>query len=59
MKSVKKVKKKTDKIRETVDVRSYNFVTLIDGVKQLQPKSNHVYSKSGFDHVQLNRGFTT
>lgn len=59
MRSVKRVKKKTDKVRERVDIRSYNLVTLIDGAKEVQPKSNYVYSKDGFDNVQLNGGFTT
>jgi len=59
MKAGRRVKKKTDKIREQVNVRSHGFAELIDGIKEIKPKSNHVYSKSGFDHVQLNGGFTT
>lgn len=59
MSTARRVKKKTDKIRERVTVRSHGFAELIDGFKEIKPKSNHVYSRDGFDQVHLRGGFTT
>lgn len=59
MKSVKRVKKKTDKVRERVNIRAHNFVELIDGVKEIKSKSNHVYSREDFLETHFQNGFTT
>ena len=59
MPGIKRVKKKTDKIREVANIKSHGFVELIDGLKEIKPKSNHVYSHDVFDNVHLKGGFTT
>ena len=56
---MRRVKKKTDKIREVVNIRSHGFSELIEGLKEIKPKSNHVYSREGFEHAHLKGGFTT
>ena len=59
MSSAKRMPKKADRVKEALVVRSHNVATLVDGVKEITPKSNYMYSKTGFGQVELDRGFTT
>jgi hypothetical protein len=59
MKSLRRVKKKTDKVCERINFRAHNFVELSDGVKEINPKSNYVYSRDDFLELHFQNGFTT
>jgi hypothetical protein len=59
MTTVRRQPKKADRVKEPLVVRQHNVATLVDGVKEIKPKSNYMYSKTGFGDVQLNGGFTT
>ena len=43
MSSAKRMPKKADRVKEALVVRSHNVATLVDGVKEITPKSNYMY----------------